>query len=415
MEYTAQARAADRARIPSLDTKITELEEVLGALRLERDAAQDRLDTYIYPILTIPDEILSEIFLQCIPPYPECPPLFGVYSPSKLGQICGHWKRVAHATPQLWRAICCTSVWPNYPDGQLLSTLETWLRRSRALPLALVFAFDAVAEEDETAVLLDIIVNNRARWEHLAVDLGEGKPKLRRLLEGTAPFLRELEVRIGDYGAHAQGCSRPLDAPKLKTAVLHAYGVPDAGVVTWLPWAQLTRLSLADIPLAMMATILQQSNQLVHCRLVLNEDGANVSIHRSPILLPHLTTLLVQMVDSSSEAEQLSLSLFKLIRAPALLRFYLDEDILEPEQDRPGLLVIDVVAGFGCSKLEELRVAYSQATPSTFTEALPNLVDVRVYPDTGMGSLDCCRSDGWEWPAWDLMHRYSRGASAGND
>ncbi|KAJ7074036.1 hypothetical protein C8F01DRAFT_1043119 [Mycena amicta] len=136
---TPELRAADRTRLSALDAQIEPLKTALDALCAERMLIQDRLDSYTYPVLTLPTEIVSEIFIQYIPIYPACPPLLGDGSPTKLAQICRHWREIAHATPMLWRAIelflsdslldACTSQ---------LDTAKTWLERSRALPLSIL-------------------------------------------------------------------------------------------------------------------------------------------------------------------------------------------------------------------------------------------------------------------------------------
>ncbi|KAJ7074040.1 hypothetical protein C8F01DRAFT_1242315 [Mycena amicta] len=102
---TPELRAADRTRLSALDAQIEPLKTTLDALCSERTLIQDRLAAYTYPVLTIPNEIVSEIFMQYIPIYPACPPLLGDGSPTKLAQICRHWRQIAHATPMLWRAI----------------------------------------------------------------------------------------------------------------------------------------------------------------------------------------------------------------------------------------------------------------------------------------------------------------------
>ncbi|KAJ7722796.1 hypothetical protein B0H16DRAFT_1737525 [Mycena metata] len=79
--------AADRAHIAVIDAKIMELKRSLSLLNKERGLLQDRLGTYTYPVLTLPDEIVSEIFIHFLPVYPETPSLIGRSSPNLLGQI----------------------------------------------------------------------------------------------------------------------------------------------------------------------------------------------------------------------------------------------------------------------------------------------------------------------------------------
>ncbi|KAJ7020267.1 hypothetical protein C8F04DRAFT_909373, partial [Mycena alexandri] len=66
---------------------------------------QEELDSYKYPVLTLPTEIICEIFIHFLPVYPECPPPAGILSPTNLTQICRQWRDIALAIPTLWRAM----------------------------------------------------------------------------------------------------------------------------------------------------------------------------------------------------------------------------------------------------------------------------------------------------------------------
>ncbi|KAJ7280798.1 hypothetical protein C8J57DRAFT_1174426 [Mycena rebaudengoi] len=94
-----------RRSISDLGARILALEEAFVATSLERQDLQTRLDTYKYPVLTLPTDITSEIFVHFLPPYPERPPTTGLSSPHILGQICRTWREIALSMPRLWRAI----------------------------------------------------------------------------------------------------------------------------------------------------------------------------------------------------------------------------------------------------------------------------------------------------------------------
>ncbi|KAJ7858204.1 hypothetical protein B0H13DRAFT_1469952, partial [Mycena leptocephala] len=87
--------------IADIGAQILEIERTLQSLHKERDLLQDRLDAYVYPVLTLPVEIVSEIFINCLPPYPKHPPKRSVLS-TLLGQICRTWREIALSTPALW-------------------------------------------------------------------------------------------------------------------------------------------------------------------------------------------------------------------------------------------------------------------------------------------------------------------------
>ncbi|KAF8146307.1 hypothetical protein K438DRAFT_1990938 [Mycena galopus ATCC 62051] len=85
-----------------------------------------------YPVLTLPPEIVGEIFTNWLPSYPDCPPPRGSLSPLFLGQICRQWRTIAFSTPSLWRAIR-VELMRGHSEKELAAELEllkTWLKRS---------------------------------------------------------------------------------------------------------------------------------------------------------------------------------------------------------------------------------------------------------------------------------------------
>jgi hypothetical protein len=50
---------AYRTRVADIEAQILYLERSLSALRIETALAQERLDAYKYPVLTLPNEIIS--------------------------------------------------------------------------------------------------------------------------------------------------------------------------------------------------------------------------------------------------------------------------------------------------------------------------------------------------------------------
>ncbi|KAF7366413.1 F-box domain-containing protein [Mycena sanguinolenta] len=116
---------ADRARVAELEARILDLECSIAELRAEKAIAQERLNSYKYQVLTLPDEIISEIFVHFLPSYPICPPLVGPLSPISLTHICRKWRARALATPVLWRAIdFCYSYDFDIPNSDQCSTFQ---------------------------------------------------------------------------------------------------------------------------------------------------------------------------------------------------------------------------------------------------------------------------------------------------
>ncbi|KAJ7462161.1 hypothetical protein FB451DRAFT_1043997, partial [Mycena latifolia] len=99
----------DLRQIVAETTKsIDRYESALTKLLARRAKAQLELDSIVYPVLTLPPEITSEIFLYCLPtshmdlernsPNPNEAPIL-------LSHVCRTWKEIAIGTPALWTTI----------------------------------------------------------------------------------------------------------------------------------------------------------------------------------------------------------------------------------------------------------------------------------------------------------------------
>ncbi|KAJ7633663.1 hypothetical protein DFH06DRAFT_938908, partial [Mycena polygramma] len=92
--------------------------------------------------LSIPPEIISHIFLNCLPtaehparPSPVAPPLL-------LAQVCHHWRKIALSTSELWSSVyllfpSLTRDKEKLRNEKALTLLETCFRRAKGRPLSL--------------------------------------------------------------------------------------------------------------------------------------------------------------------------------------------------------------------------------------------------------------------------------------
>jgi disulfide oxidoreductase YuzD len=63
------ALAADRGRIADIEAQISLLERSISEWQSKKQLFQERLDSYRYPVLTLPNEIVGEIFVHVLPIY----------------------------------------------------------------------------------------------------------------------------------------------------------------------------------------------------------------------------------------------------------------------------------------------------------------------------------------------------------
>ncbi|KAJ6577976.1 hypothetical protein B0H19DRAFT_1122042 [Mycena capillaripes] len=130
---------ADRARVASIKAQISALEHSISQLRIEKSLVQERLASYRYPVMTLPNEIVCEIFMHFLPTYPDAPPLAGISSPTLLTQICRGWRDIALRTPALWRALTTYESDIIIPTREEARIIAIWINRSRSCPLSLRF------------------------------------------------------------------------------------------------------------------------------------------------------------------------------------------------------------------------------------------------------------------------------------
>ncbi|KAJ6578037.1 hypothetical protein B0H19DRAFT_574111 [Mycena capillaripes] len=338
----------DRARIAGLEAQISILERSISELRMEKSHVQDRLDSYKYPVLTLPNEIVSEIFIHFLPNYPYAPPLIGILSPNILTQICGKWREIALGTSALWRAVAALS------SGVQTHLIDIWLKRSRCSPLSLQVD---VGDAEVNTEVLAAVVPHHSRWEHLILRIS---PPLLPVIEGPTPLLRHLSLTI-EPNPDAVDAITFSDAPLLRTVRLNDY----AAAKVILPCAQLTTLILFHVYPDECVPILQQTSNLIHCELDMLK-GIVTSDQAGPnLMLPYLESLTLTAPLHDRVTDFLGTFI-----VPALCALEIPESFLEPGP-------IDSLAAFvsksGC-RLEEVHITGKRSVPErSYHETFPSI------------------------------------------
>ncbi|KAJ6456442.1 hypothetical protein C8R45DRAFT_578403 [Mycena sanguinolenta] len=292
---------------------ILHLERTILALRAEKAVVQARLDAYKFPVLTLPNEITSEIFIHFLPTYPEPPPLAGLASPTSLTHVCSKWRQVALATPALWRAIKLDP--EDEPNEQFRHISDAWIRRSGSLPLSLVLNTDNRNFLHE--IFTDPLAMATERCEH--VDLWVSLPALPRI-GAPMPMLRSLEFAVYTFG----DVFTFYEAPQLRNVVLR--GRISSLVV--LPWIQLTSLTLNYAEVNKCVEILTQTLNLVRCVLIIGDYNPGldeVTTDGLDLALPRLESLVMK---HSGPPEQIDAGFLPSFVVPSLCQLELQEIFL---------------------------------------------------------------------------------------
>ncbi|KAJ7201147.1 hypothetical protein GGX14DRAFT_659311 [Mycena pura] len=358
----SRTRAADRARVAEIAGEVAgiarELEDLgerLGlaslrlsvqALRSEEANIREGLRSYD-PASVLPTEIVSEIFVHVLPPYPICPPLAGKSSPTQLTHVCRHWREIALSTPSLWRAITIP------PESSDQDVVQTWLRRSGSCPLSLHMDKPLKLTFWSAIRVPEVIVTHRARWEYLSLYLWNQCSDLLEII-GPMPLLREMKLDVGRdwdrwHCTHSTTVTVFCEAPHLRSMTFVEHTFPSIG----FPWSQLTSLSLLWIDVNDCSELLQQTVNLVHCK-VCPFDTVDDAIERD-LRLPRLESLELVQYDGPDVMEFLGTFI-----VPALLCLQVPEDD-EHDLDHFCHSLSAFIAKVGC-KLQELRITSDSYT-----------------------------------------------------
>ncbi|KAJ7635260.1 hypothetical protein FB45DRAFT_1057132 [Roridomyces roridus] len=282
-------RPTDRAH---LRLRLSEFNLLIAALTAERDALQAESDAIVYPILSLPPEITTEIFQQCVGHWVVHSP---AEAPLLLTQVCHQWREIALASPQLWRSLGSIRRFP----GELL---QTWLPRSGDLPLDCTFHCWDVAE---AGPMIEASFQHSRRWQDIVIGMPVASFSKLRLDEVQFPILRKISFVVTQHPFEDLD-SRTItlrNVPSLRE--VHIRTLP---YVTFdLPWHQLRTLTLNVIPIGDCLSLLAGCPQLQH----LNVATSGVATPHSPVTLLHLESLSADAnttpADGSSILEHLTL------------------------------------------------------------------------------------------------------------
>ncbi|KAF7322409.1 F-box domain-containing protein [Mycena chlorophos] len=341
-----------------------------------------------YPVLTLPSELISEIFTHYLPAYPICPPLLGYASPTKLTQICRQWREIAHTTPALWGAVelFMNSELDDFVDLQL-ETARTWLARSCSLPLSIVLGYLTM---DETTKQMEdgigLFLAHRSRWEYAALIVSSAT-WIPGPMDGGMRILRQLDLAYSDTNTQRHPIT-VLDAPHLTTILLDCDFVYWEFVPALAVWSQITRLSLRHSTLSVVAAILRDAPNLVQCKIALNARGAVSPAVKQLYEFLQLEMLIITAGFSDGEAVDEFLMAF---RAPNLRRLHIDQDMLSHHPANNLTSIPTILKAMGC-RLEQLSIAHPQHSLGTYQEVLPDI-----------GLIQLRHRLLKDWGAWDLQ------------
>ncbi|KAJ7147980.1 hypothetical protein C8R46DRAFT_539503 [Mycena filopes] len=296
-----------RAQLAEIDAAIAELNSRLRVLERARWPIKRQLDRVVYPIATVPPEIMSEIFLRCLPPAPVESKVEQLsphprLAPLLLLRVCRTWKEIALSTPRLWDSLHLFDITSPSPNP-MTKVVTDWFGRAGSSPLTLS---------------LSLFENRTA--------LGAGATVLSTILRPLAPRLKTLWLQLGRADELADIGPFPI----LETFTISYYPLGEAPLKLFSAAPRLHRLIFIE-PARPSMFILPQAISEVTCDSYITIDELLNLLHDAPFLKK--VSCLVHPGSTSStfthnHLETLHSNLHTdlgLLRLPALQTLHLSE------------------------------------------------------------------------------------------
>ncbi|KAJ6566428.1 hypothetical protein B0H19DRAFT_1374005, partial [Mycena capillaripes] len=144
-DNNASSSSSDRLRSQLAVTRAAILRQKASfdALEKKRQALEVELGRIVYPVMNLPPENFSKIFVDCLPSHGRVRPSPAT-APLSLAQICQHWREIALSSCKLWSSLDLLSNerWipaadaAQSPQYGALLLLETWFARAKGHPLS---------------------------------------------------------------------------------------------------------------------------------------------------------------------------------------------------------------------------------------------------------------------------------------
>ncbi|KAJ7267322.1 hypothetical protein C8J57DRAFT_1615974 [Mycena rebaudengoi] len=282
-----------RDRLAGVMDEIAALVGHLERLRAERDVIQAELDEIVYPVLTLPPEVTSEIFCWCLPSTPDFPQPDPAAPPLVLLAICRRWRSIALAIPQLWSRLEIRLGPSITRNESLCLLLERWLSRSASHPLSILLDDTESARSTSTS-FYNTVVPHAHHLQHLHLIL-EHEHLVRYLdnFNGGYPLLETVNFSASEAGLYTLSLAAFQASPRLLSVdadaeTLHPFPL-------YLPlWSQLTRFVGRNMSIAQGWLALTRMSSLEEFFLILvGSPSTNLIAGLAPTTLPRLRCLKV--------------------------------------------------------------------------------------------------------------------------
>ncbi|KAJ7455797.1 hypothetical protein FB451DRAFT_1277441 [Mycena latifolia] len=335
----------------------------------QREAEKDLTRALVvYPVLTLPNEIISRIFVECLPSHGRVRPSRR-RAPLLLAQICRHWREIALSTCQLWTSVDIDTGFPqqgmavveSVSDG-VVFLLQTWFSRAGSCPLSLTFRS---SYRRLPMTVLSIIPSVAGQLHRLELSLSSEDLQSVKQLCISLPHLQRLAIDSEHFRHTNSPELRPIsifpNTPSLRDLSIHHQR---SSISELNMYPNLTSLQLPRVSPGMLLQILGSRPQIMQLTAYLDKSAPLIP---APTTVIHLHSLTMGGDLKSAEAALNCLTIPNLVRLELHIGFAL----------KPSCL-LSFLKRSACA-LDHLALAfnYSRSFIDCFT-ALPSLTSLRV-------------------------------------
>ncbi|KAJ7128669.1 hypothetical protein C8R44DRAFT_94713 [Mycena epipterygia] len=366
--------AVTRAHIREVDSRISAFTIAMRKLQNQRHFLKAHLDAYVYPVLTLPNEIISEIFLQSLSRDDKTP--WAPKSPLFLGHICRKWREIALSTPWLWSDIDLP-LGPSATHENRLRLLETWLTRSRDCPLSISIADYCLERSFSAHKFVDAILPHSKRWQEITLIIPFSDIPLHQY---ELPLLRDLTIGASHSSIDLSDTSRPLiefhRAPRLRE--VSTIGLGPKLVV--FPWELLTDIGISDVQFPHdLVPILRAAINVTSFRIEVISSSEEPAANLPDIPpLVYLKSLVLHRpiryrIDTKAQTQ-----LLEMLTLPALNHLRVTEGCFNHS---PVSAIRSLVDRSGCQwNTLRITIEYTELSEAYYRAALPSVGNLEVHP-----------------------------------
>ncbi|KAJ7852315.1 hypothetical protein B0H13DRAFT_2084250 [Mycena leptocephala] len=196
----------------------------------------NQMDSSVYPVLTLPPEITSEIFVHCLPGLQHV--VNTNAAPLLLMRVCRTWRKIATSTPALWTTFYVDERTP-VSFTRLAEIAGSWFKRAGKCPLS-VKILGYLTTEGNVAMLETLRRHSRDIYSlELHTDM-EDLERMSMDVPLDLVLLRKLSILFTGDTLDAHDCIEIFgNSPRLHEVLFVA--APPSFFA--LPWQQLTKFT----------------------------------------------------------------------------------------------------------------------------------------------------------------------------